>query len=247
MDAKYLAVEDIMAIHYELVEEFSTSDNPIFPPGPRDMNLVHSAVTRPKTSLGTTEKYNSIYSKASAIFHSLAKNHAFHNGNKRTALVSLLVYLDRHKIRFEASDDELFDFVIAVADDKFGPKGNAKNADQIVSSISDWVEEHTKKGNKRPREMKVSEFLKKCQMAGCRVRAQGKGGSWLVLGPNNGSVKISKSTNQLTGAVVRRYLQDIGIAAVQMGISVDEFQEGVKPEQAQIVRFRNVLNRLAHA
>ena len=43
---------------------------------------------RPQTGLGTIDKYPTIEQKAAALLHSLIKNHAFHNGNKRTALVA---------------------------------------------------------------------------------------------------------------------------------------------------------------
>jgi death-on-curing family protein len=75
------------------------------------------------------------------MFHSLAgSNHAFHNGNKRTALVSTVVFLDRHNRRVTASDDELFEFVVRVArhDGEFNG-----SADENVEAIGKWIREHT--------------------------------------------------------------------------------------------------------
>ena len=88
--------DDVMEIHEELVEIFRNDEDPIEPAGARDINLVHSACMRPTTGIGDQDKYVSEYDKAAALFHSLTQNHAFHNGNKRTALVTLLATLYRN-------------------------------------------------------------------------------------------------------------------------------------------------------
>ena len=118
---EFLSEGDVVDIHNALVAMFST-DDPIEPPGVRDANLLGSAVARPRTGLGNVDKYETIDKKAAALFHSLVKNHAFHNGNKRTALVALIVFLGRNgKLLDEITDRELFDFVVSVAADTFPP------------------------------------------------------------------------------------------------------------------------------
>lgn len=108
---EFLSYDDVLRIHYQLVEFFASDGDPITPPGPRDTNLLHSACMRPQTSLGEIEKYRGIDKKAAALLHSLVMNHAFHNGNKRTALASMVSFLDRNDRRIDATDDELFDLV----------------------------------------------------------------------------------------------------------------------------------------
>jgi death-on-curing family protein len=62
-----------------------------------------------------------------ALFHSLTKNHAFHNGNKRTALVALLSSLNRngYHLNAEVTDDVVYDLAIAVTADQFPNPGHA--------------------------------------------------------------------------------------------------------------------------
>jgi death-on-curing protein len=43
-------------------------------------------VHRPQTTVGGADAYPDVHSKAAALFHSLIRNHAFIDGNKRTAL-----------------------------------------------------------------------------------------------------------------------------------------------------------------
>jgi len=107
---EFLTESEVLAIHFALVEFFARESDPITPSGPRDKNLLASALLRPRTSIGEHEKYRTVPQKAAALFHSLVKNHPFHNGNKRTALVGTLAFLDRNgwHLRSDVSDDEIF-------------------------------------------------------------------------------------------------------------------------------------------
>jgi death on curing protein len=106
----------VVGVHEELVLLFEKDEDPISPSGVRSEDLLQSACERPNTSLGGVDKYTSVYSKLAALLHSLTKNHAFHNGNKRTALVTLLTALHRNdlKLKSEVGDDALYDFMLAV-------------------------------------------------------------------------------------------------------------------------------------
>lgn len=211
------------------------------------MNLVYSSVFRPQTSLGDIEKNSTVELKAAAFFHSLVKNHPFFNGNKRTARVSLLVFLDQNERRIEATDDELFEFVMQVATDTITPDSESRDADATVFRISCWLRDHTHAGTTVVSTMRITDFLKRCKQAGANCEWKKKGGHWLVKGPNRESIRISGSTQQLDGPVVKRYVQKLGLSDGNDGLYIDEFQTGVASEQRLIRRFRNVLRRLSHA
>src|SRR5436190_854882 len=83
---------DVLALHEDLVALFAQEDNPIFPPGPKDLNLLESACTRPQTSFGKTEKYGSVEEKAAAPLHSDARvSHLLREGRCHLEGVGLLV------------------------------------------------------------------------------------------------------------------------------------------------------------
>ncbi|MGR2836189.1 type II toxin-antitoxin system death-on-curing family toxin [Vibrio vulnificus] len=86
-------IEQIKYIHEYLVEYFEGSEDPVSPPGIKNEDLLKSAVARPFMSAGGTDAYVGVFNKAAALFHSVINNHCFHNGNKRAALLSALVYL----------------------------------------------------------------------------------------------------------------------------------------------------------
>ena len=241
---QYMSLDDVMGIHFALVRVFADTPDPISPSGARPGGLVESATGRPRTSLGRTEKYPSLQQKAAALLHSLITSHPFHNGNKRTALVATIAFLERNGRRFGAQDDELFDFTIAVAS-KSG--AYADPSDEAVEKIAAWLNAHLVPERGRFSEMRLQDFLSSCKTAGCSVRGTAQSGSWVLRGPNTKSIRIAASTRKLDGNVVRSYLRKLGLSESSSGIHPDEFCEGVDPEQDRVRRFRAVLNRLAHA
>jgi death on curing protein len=100
MPVEILSVEDIKYIHECLIEEFLDSSNPICPPGVKDENLLASAAFRQNTSLNGIMKYPDPFSNAATLTFGICCDHPFHNGNKRTALVSLLAHLYNNRLSF---------------------------------------------------------------------------------------------------------------------------------------------------
>lgn len=76
-------------IHDELLEVFWPSSEKVATEGVRDRALVESAVGRPFQSAFGQDTYPTIIEKGVALFHSLVANHAFFDGNKRTAVTAL--------------------------------------------------------------------------------------------------------------------------------------------------------------
>ncbi len=153
MDIKTLEVTDVLKIHEILVSEFAQSGDPIVPAGPRPGGLLESAVTRQFTSLGNVNKYPDPISNAAALVYGLCCNHPFHNGNKRTALVSLLVHLDRNKYTLTGTDHrELYNFILDLADHRLiKTLVKGKNTDpkaepeQEMQAIQVWLKKHIKR------------------------------------------------------------------------------------------------------
>src|SRR6266508_3055171 len=114
-EIEYLTVDQVRAIHVELVVAFAKANDPIDPPVVRSEALLGSAVHRPFTALGGHMKYPTVEMAGAALFHALVLDHPFHNGNKRTAVVSLIAFLDLNGSILEVEDDELFDYVVRVA------------------------------------------------------------------------------------------------------------------------------------
>ncbi len=62
-------------------------------------------------SVGGADAYKGIFPKAAALFHSIINNHSFHNGNKRAALLTTIVFLYENGWWISRpNDEELFEF-----------------------------------------------------------------------------------------------------------------------------------------
>ena len=82
----------------------------------RDLGLLSAAAARPSSGLGDFEAYPSVSSKAAALLHSLVRNHALVDGNKRLGWTALVDFCDLNGLQVDAQDDEAYDVVIAVAE-----------------------------------------------------------------------------------------------------------------------------------
>jgi death-on-curing family protein len=158
---KYLDVRAVLNIHEQLVDDFARSQDPIDPPGVRgDGELLESALTRPRTSLGTRLKYPTIEMAAAALLHALVHDHPFHNGNKRTAIVALLVFLDQNGYVLHAEENELFDYVLDLASHRAHSSTGAPALESDLETIhaAEWIAEHARKLNKVQRALKWREL-----------------------------------------------------------------------------------------
>lgn len=138
-DIRWIKTEEVLKIHDELVNDFTNRKDPISPPGVKSIDLLESACFHPKTSLNGIYKYCTIESVAAALLYALVHNHPFHNGNKRTALVSMLAFLDKNGITLQCSDDELFDFVLEVAKHRLVSFGDRYKSDREICKITEWI------------------------------------------------------------------------------------------------------------
>lgn len=81
----------------------------------RDAGLLESALARPRATVFGEDAYPSIHEKAAALLHSLARNHALVDGNKRLALAGTIAFYGLNGLRLTLSNDEAYDLVIAVS------------------------------------------------------------------------------------------------------------------------------------
>jgi len=81
----------------------------------RDVGLLGAAAVRPQTTFGAVDAYPDLISKAAALLHSLARNHALLDGNKRLALAGVIVFLGVNGVRLAATNNDAYDLVMSVA------------------------------------------------------------------------------------------------------------------------------------
>jgi death-on-curing protein len=81
----------------------------------RDIGLLESALARPRASAFGTDAYPTLHDKAAGVLHSIVRNHALVDGNKRLGLTAVIAFYGVNGRRLTMTNDEAYDFVIAVA------------------------------------------------------------------------------------------------------------------------------------
>jgi death-on-curing protein len=76
--------------------------------GVRDEGLLESALARPQNIAAYAEETPSLHRLATAYAFGVARNHPFVDGNKRTALVVAIAFLERNGVAFAASQQEAY-------------------------------------------------------------------------------------------------------------------------------------------
>lgn len=85
------------------------------PPPVRDLGLLGSAAARPQATAFGEDAYPDVWTKAAALLHSIVKNHALVDGNKRLGWLATAVFLEINGIAVtHVSNDAVYDFVIGV-------------------------------------------------------------------------------------------------------------------------------------
>lgn len=87
-------------------------------PDVRDLGLLESALARPQASAFGQDAYGDIHEKAAALLHSLARNHALIDGNKRLALGATIAFYGMNGKRLTLTNDQAYNLVMDIAGGK---------------------------------------------------------------------------------------------------------------------------------
>jgi death-on-curing family protein len=164
----YLSLHEVLVIRQRLAQsELGKKDfggvQPIYP------NLLASAVGRQVTGYEGKLKYERPVEIAATLFYGLATNHAFENGNKRTALVACLVFLDRSQLNLvNTSQDELLEMATSVVGHTMPLRPrDERNDDTEVRALASWLRQRTRRRRAGDRHMDFVELKERLEALGC--------------------------------------------------------------------------------
>jgi death-on-curing protein len=96
----------------------------------KDVGLLDSALARPKTTVFGEDAYPSLSLKAAALAHSIAKNHALVDGNKRTTWALMVSFLIVNGFKHNFTTEKGMNFVLDLATDKLSLENAAELIEQ---------------------------------------------------------------------------------------------------------------------
>lgn len=123
---RYLILEDVMGLHEDILRN-SQEDKGLAP----DKSIA-SALYRIDNHIIYDDLIDP-YEIAALYGIAIAKGHCFNNGNKRTALVSMLTFLLLNDISVEISDDLIEEIMVDIATDKM-----------TKEDLSEWLKKYSK-------------------------------------------------------------------------------------------------------
>jgi death on curing protein len=103
----YLTLEDVLELHALIIGATAVEAAGQL----RNKAGLESALARPETYAHYQEA--DIALQATVLAHGIAEGQQFIDGNKRTALIAMLTFLEINGWRIEASDPELADWILS--------------------------------------------------------------------------------------------------------------------------------------
>jgi death-on-curing protein len=95
----------------------------------RDYGLLDAALARPQATAFGKDAYPDLDVKAAALLHSIARNHALIDGNKRLALAAVIAFYGLNGRRLTLTNDAAYDLVISVA------SGQLDTVEEIAAAL----------------------------------------------------------------------------------------------------------------
>lgn len=116
----FLDKEEVISLHDNCIQQYGGND------GILNDNLLESAIYSAQSTMGGEYLNDFPFEMAASYFYSICQNHAFRDGNKRTAVASTIAFLIMNDIDIKVNEKELYDLACEVADGK-GSKKEIKN------------------------------------------------------------------------------------------------------------------------
>lgn len=121
-EVQYPTLEEALYLHSVLIEKFGGRT------GVLDLGLLESALARLRSGY-----YKTLSEQAAALMHSLTRNHAFSDGNKRMALALTAIFLSMNGVELSCSADESERLILDMAENKL------QTVDDISAIIEKWM------------------------------------------------------------------------------------------------------------
>jgi death on curing protein len=124
-EPEWLEIGIVLDFHAEQLALFGGAE------GVRDLGLLESALARPinKFAYGESDLAN----LAAAYGFGIARNHPFVDGNKRTALASMIVFLGLNGFDLDAPREQATVIILGLASGEMSEKG-----------LAGWIADHIK-------------------------------------------------------------------------------------------------------
>lgn len=158
-----LSVDEVLAIRRRMART-SMAQRAFGSGTPLYSDRLESAVARQHAGFGGHVEYDTQPLVTAALFHGLCMAHAFENGNKRTALVGMLVLLEKSDLLLiETSEQDLYELATRTANHDLPDT----ERDAEVAYIGRWIKGRTRNRTRGQERMRFHELRALLTELGC--------------------------------------------------------------------------------
>lgn len=255
VDSSSLSIRDVLRAHFMLAEFFQARGEGIGGVGPRDLQLLNSAVFRQFTSFGNQPKWQDRFEICATLFYGLIKDHPFHDANKRTAFLCALYHLEKIGKCPTVSETEFEDFAVNVAENLIHEKyaglfyrAAESSSDRDVYLIAAYMKRNTRNIDTQKYNITYRELQTKL-----------RGFGFTLANPNNNHidlVALARPNKKLAQIGFPSWTTEVGQAALRTirreakldydsGFDSAAFFNGVDSMKDLINSYQEPLKRLA--
>lgn len=113
-----IGIHEVLQAHFLLADYFWKTGEGLGGLGPKNIDLLHSALSRQFVQFGGKPKWNDGIDICATLMFGLIKNHPFYDANKRTAFLTSILHLQKIGRTPTVSHIDYEDFTVAIADNK---------------------------------------------------------------------------------------------------------------------------------
>lgn len=254
---------------YFILSDFFLSVGEIAEYGILNFNMLSSAVARQSVGMGNEQKWTQPLEKIATLVFGLVKNHSFKDGNKRIALLSMIIGLHKIYRQLKCSHHKLEELLVRIASNQMDEYDDYKRFlkygdDATIEYIAHFLRRNSKKVDNTFRAITYEEFNTKLRTYG--IRMENPQGAYIdvmqiveekkILGikiPPFGKKEPTTKRllqigfpgwkRQINPKAFKSVLSEAGLTSVK-GIDLKTFYEGTEPEYKLIEEYFEILKRL---
>lgn len=134
---KVITTKEVKEISHFLAQSNLEWDEPIPNFDMHNKHILESCLATPFQSFLKKDIYSNLFDKGAVLFYLMIKNHPFYNGNKRIALVTLLVFLFKNNKWLTVDNTEIYNLAKWVA------ASNPKLREETILAIKKFIKTYT--------------------------------------------------------------------------------------------------------
>lgn len=125
---EFLDIEDVLELHELQLARYGGAD------GVRDRGLLESALAQPQATFNGEFIHSDLFAMAGAYLFHIVQNHPFVDGNKRTGVLAMLVFLDLNGISITRGTPGLYELTLGVAEGRVSKEAAAEALRRMAQS-----------------------------------------------------------------------------------------------------------------